>query len=147
MMSCAQFAERLGRASVIIHNELDIPTEALMVVVAAQAKEAIGTYRYGWPELAASTQADRVRKGYPADEPLLRTGEMAASIEYKAELSGYGADGLVFSGDIVALWQEMGTSRGIPPRSFLFKSMWLATPEMSRIFGAFAERILLQTLA
>jgi hypothetical protein len=142
MMSCAEFARLLERAAIKAHNELDIPTEALMVAVAAQAKEAIGTYTYGWPELAASTQADRVKKGYPADEPLLRTGALAASIEHRAELSPEGAEGLVFSEDKIALYQEMGTDRGIPPRSFLFKSLWLATPTMGRVFGAFAVKLL-----
>ena len=92
MMTCSEFAQKLGDAAIRARNELDMPTEALMVVVEAQAREAIGTYRYNWQELAASTQADRVRKGYPADEPLLRTGTMAASIEHEAALMPGGAE-------------------------------------------------------
>src|SRR5450631_1046825 len=130
MISCAEFSQQLGRAAVRAREELAVPTEALMGVVEAQAREVIGTYKYGWPELAASTQADRVAKGYPADEPLLRTGQLAASIEHRAEAASEGAEGLVYSGDKIALWQEMGTSRGIPPRSFLFQSLWRATPTM-----------------
>jgi hypothetical protein len=34
-----------------------------------EAKRVIGTYDYDWPQLAASTQAQRVRKGFPANEP------------------------------------------------------------------------------
>ena len=143
MMSCFQFAERLERASIRARNEIDAPTEALMVLVAAQAKEAIGTYKFGWPELAESTQRDRVAQGYPADEPLLRTGAMANSISHKAHLSAGGAEGLVYSDEIIALWQEMGTSRGIPPRSFLFMALTHSGPEMGRIFIAFAVSILL----
>lgn len=142
-MSCGQFAYKLERAAALARGELVLPTEALMLLVAAQAKEAIGTYRYGWKELAPSTQADRVAKGYPADEPLLRTGRMAASIDHKAAPTPTGAEGLVYSDELIALWQELGTSRGIPPRSFLFHSLWLSTPEMARLFGAFAERILM----
>jgi len=138
-------ARRLERASIRAKNELDIPTEALMVMVEAQAREVIGTYRFGWPELAESTQADRIAQGYPADEPLLRTGTLAASIEHKVELSATGAQGLVYSEDIVALWQEMGTSRGIPPRSFLFKSLWLSTEFMASTYRKFAEQILTGT--
>jgi hypothetical protein len=141
MMSCAQFADRLGRAAVLARNELDIPTEALMVLVEAQAREAIGTYNYGWKPLALYTQIDRVAHGYPADEPLLRTGELAASIKHKAELAPGGAEGVVYSDDKIALFQEMGTIR-IPPRSFLYKSMWLSTIEAHRIFGAFAVKLL-----
>ena len=33
--------------------------------------------------LAESTQAERVVQGYPANEPLLRTGELRDSIEHK----------------------------------------------------------------
>lgn len=153
MMTCAQFAARLERAAIRAKNELDIPTEAVMVIVEAQAREVIGTYRYGWPELAPSTQADRVSKGYPADEPLLRTGEMAASIAHKSETTATGAEGLVYSGDVVALWQELGTTqrilpglgrkRHIPPRSFLYQSLLRAVPDMGSAFGKFAEQILL----
>lgn len=142
MMTCAEFAEKLGRAAVRAKSEIDAPTEAVMRIAEAQAREAIGTYRYGWPELAASTQKDRTSKGYPADEPLLRRGDLAASIEHRSELTGAGAEGLLFSEDKIALFQEMGTHRGIPPRSFLFKSLWLATPEIAKAFGAFAVRIL-----
>ncbi len=135
-------ARKLERAAVLADKGLVVPTEAVMVLVEAQAREVIGTYNYGWPELAASTQADRVAQGYPADEPLLRTGELAASISHKVEDVGPVVQGLVYSDDIVALWQEMGTSRGIPPRSFLMGSLVRAIPEMERIYGAFVVRIL-----
>lgn len=144
MMSCAQFARHLERAAIRARNELDIPTEAVMVVVEAQAREVIGTYRLGWQELAAATQADRVAKGYPADEPLLRTGQLAASIEHKAELAPGGAEGLVYSEDKIALYQEIGTSR-IPPRSFLYHTLVNSTPTISSAFGKFAIQILTGT--
>jgi hypothetical protein len=141
MMTCLQLAERLERAAIRARNELDIPTKALMIVVAAQAKEAIGTFKYDWPELAASTQADRVSKGYPADEPLLRTGEMANSIQHKSEIVFGGAEGVVYSTDPVAVFQEMGT-KNIPPRSFLYGAMRRSQHEMGRIFVAFAVKLL-----
>jgi hypothetical protein len=141
MMTCAEFSALLDRAAGMAKAELATPTEAVMVAVEAQAKEAIGTYRYGWPELAESTQHDRVAAGYPADEPLLRTGSLAASIQHRAELTPEGAEGLVYSNDKIALYQELGTERGIPPRSFLYKSLWLATPVMARVFGEFAEKL------
>ena len=142
MMSPAQLAAKLDRAAVRMDKELIVPTEAVMVIVEAQAREVIGTYTYGWTPLAASTQADRVRQGYPADEPLLRTGALADSIHHMVEDQGSVVQGLVWSGDLVALWQEMGTSRGIPPRSFLYGSLFRAIPEMERIYSAFAVRLL-----
>lgn len=83
-------------------------------LVQHEAQSAIGTYRYGWPQLAESTQKDRVRKGFPANEPLLRTGEMERSIEHTVR----GRTAHVGSNSQIAVYQELGTSR-IPPRPFL----------------------------
>jgi hypothetical protein len=91
--------------------------EKACVVIEDEAKRVIGSYDYGWRELAESTQAERARLGFPPNEPLLRTGEMRDSLEHQvvlAEKKGY-----VGSNDDKAVWQELGTSRGIPPRSFL----------------------------
>ena len=142
MMSCAEFAAKLGIAAEAAHAGLVAPTETLMKDVAVKAKAALGTYSYGWPELAESTKEDRVKKGFSANEPGLRTGEMRGSVNTMAQPSGGGAQGLVYSGELKALWFELGTSHPQPPRSFLFKSLLLSTPEMARIFGAFAVKIL-----
>ena len=142
MMTPGEFAAKLNRAAARADKELVVPTEAVMVLVEAQAREVIGTYLYGWQQLAPSTQEDRARKGYPPNDPLLRTGDLAASIAHKTADVGSVVQGLVYSTEIVALWQEMGTSRGIPPRSFLYGSLFRAIPEIERIFGNFAVRIL-----
>jgi hypothetical protein len=63
-----------------------------------EAKRVIGTYEYGWPALK------------------LETGEMRDSIE-KTIISDEEAE--VGSSNMKAVWQELGTSRGIPARSFL----------------------------
>jgi hypothetical protein len=73
-----------------IEAYLELAREAAVVkgcqIVQKEAKAAIGNYRagYNWPQLAESTQEDRVRKGFPANEPLLRTGSLRESIEYTA---------------------------------------------------------------
>jgi hypothetical protein len=85
-------------------------------MVEDEAKDAIGTYRYGWPQLAESTQEDRVRQGYSANEPLLRAGDLRDSIEHVVvhhESAAY-----VGSNNPIAVYQELGTV-DIPPRSFL----------------------------
>lgn len=143
MMTCAEMARRLERAAVRARNEIDIPTEALMAHVAEQSKAAIGTYKLGWPQLAAATQADRAAKGYAPNEPLLRTGELRESVEYKAELSPTGAEGLIYSEDKIAVYQELGTSRGIPPRSFLYLPLVQSEEYMASVFRKFAEQILM----
>ena len=68
-----------------------------------------------WPQLAAATQADRVRKGYTANDPLLRSGALFASISHEVGE----VEAVVGSDDPVALWQEVGTTTNIPERSFL----------------------------
>jgi hypothetical protein len=143
-MTCAEFAKMLGRAAEAAEVGLVEPTEVVMTAVAAEAKRVIGTYEYDWPQLAEATQADRGRRGFTENDPLLRTGGMRASVATKAEPIAGGAEGLVYSNQKEALWAELGTTgpgRGQPPRSFLFKSLWLATPLIAKTFGAFAEKL------
>jgi HK97 gp10 family phage protein len=84
-------------------------------IVAAKAKSYIGTYQQPWPQLTASTQEDRVKHGFAANEPLLRTGELRDSIEWKVVSQ---VEAHVGSNNQKAVWQELGT-RTIPPRPFL----------------------------
>lgn len=142
MISFSEWAEQLERSSIRSKNEIEIPTEVVMKAAEGVAKQAIGTYEFGWPQLAASTQADREAKGYPANEPLLREGELRASIESQTELTPYGAEGVVGSASMIAVYQEMGTSRGIPPRSFLGESIKRSDPLIAETFGKFAASLL-----
>jgi hypothetical protein len=69
-----------------------------------KAKELIGHEQPEWPPLADVTKADRVSKGYPENEPLLREGRLRNSVGYKVNCGivkkdvaigykvGYGAD-------------------------------------------------------
>jgi len=61
--------------------------------------------------LAESTIAHKAT----GDSPLLESGAMRDSIQHTVE----GKSGFVGSNDDKALWAELGTSRGEPPRSFL----------------------------
>jgi phage gpG-like protein len=83
--------------------------EPVAVMLEKSAKDAIGTYKFGWPSLAESTLARKA-----ADTPLYETGELQRSIEHKIE----GDHGYVGTNDEKAAWQEFGTSK-IPPRPFL----------------------------
>jgi phage gpG-like protein len=94
-------------------------------LVEKEAKEVIGTYKYDWPPLAASTLA---KKG--ADTPLLETGELRDSISHEVE----DHRALIGSTDKVAVYQEFGTSR-IPPRSFLGESLKRKTEEVLKAIG------------
>lgn len=92
------------------HHALEVAAQ----MVEKEAKRVIGTYDYGWPELADSTKEDRTAKGFSENEPLLRTGEMRDSIQHTT--TTHWAE--VGSDNDKAVWQELGTAR-IPPRSFL----------------------------
>jgi hypothetical protein len=81
-----------------------------------EAQRVIGKGYSDWPPLAERTINDKRQHGFPAPKPLLRTGEMRASIEIT--IASDGLSGQVGSNEDKAVWQELGTSR-IPPRSFL----------------------------
>lgn len=108
-------------------------------IVEEEAKRVIGTYDYGWTPLAASTKADRVHKGFPADEPLLRTGAMRDSIEHKVISSREAAIG---SNNDIAVYQELGTSK-IPPRSFLVQAAIHKEADVAHEIGRHTLRALL----
>ena len=102
-------------------------------IVQKKAQSAIGREHEMWPDLAASTIADKAAHGYPTPKPLLRTGEMRDSIEYTV----HGLEGAVGSNLDRAVWQELGTSR-IPPRSFLVSSAIASEDKIHRMAGATA---------
>ena len=85
-------------------------------IVEEEAKRVIGTYDYGWPQLADQTQDQRARAGFSENEPLLRTGELRDSIEHTVVEHDHAC--YVGSNSKIAVYQELGTSR-IPPRSFI----------------------------
>lgn len=101
-----------------VHGARLLALEAIGAIVEAEAKKAIGTYDFDWPQLAESTQHDRERKGFAPNEPLLRTGELRNSISHQV-VSDHEVE--IGSDSKVALWQELGTAT-IPPRPFLLPS-------------------------
>lgn len=119
-MDLEQFAREMSSASASIATGLEAGFRVIVKEIEETAKEEIGVYQpaYGpfdaWVPLAESTKADRVRKGYTEDDPLLRSGELRDSIE--SEIVGLAA--IVGTKSEIGLWQEVGTDR-IPPRPFL----------------------------
>ncbi|MGC1030908.1 phage virion morphogenesis protein [Pantoea agglomerans] len=119
-MDLEQFARELSSASASIATGLEVSFRVIVKEIEETAKEEIGVYQpaYGpfdaWAPLAESTKADRVRRGYSDDEPLLRSGELRESIQ--SEVVGLAA--IVGTKSEIGLWQEVGTER-IPPRPFI----------------------------
>lgn len=95
--------------------------EAAGAELERHAKALVGTYdaQPRWPELAESTKADRVRRGFSANEPELRTGSLRNSIGHRADDHGV----TLGSTSPIAPYQEHGTS-SIPPRPFISATMF-----------------------
>lgn len=104
------FAAFLGELAVMDEAER-AGLEKAAVIVETEAKRVIGTHDYGWIPLKPATIARKAN----GDTPLLETGEMRDSIEHTV---GH-REAHIGSNNDKAVWQELGTSRGIPPRSFL----------------------------
>jgi len=119
-MDLKQFAREMSSASATIATGLEAGFHVIVKEIEETAKEEIGVYQpaYGpfdaWAPLAESTKADRVRRGYAEDDPLLRTGKLRDSIE--SEVVGLAA--IIGTKSEIGLWQEGGTSH-IPPRPFI----------------------------
>ena len=105
--------------------------EKAATIVEKAAKEAIGTYSFGWVQLAESTQADRARKGFAPNDPLLRTGKTRASYEHQVQ----GRSAFVGSNSDIAMWDELGTSR-MPPRPVLVPALLRNKEKVARAVGA-----------
>jgi HK97 gp10 family phage protein len=119
-MSVRSLAEAALHFKHLAHDWPKAEQAALSVaaqIVAAKAKSYIGTYhaRPKWPQLTEATQEQRSKQGYAPNEPLLRTGALRDSIEWKV-VSNHEAH--VGSNNQIAVFQELGTSK-IPPRPFL----------------------------
>lgn len=89
--------------------------ESAATMLETEAKESLGHYQAGWPPLKPETIA---RKS-TGDSPLLETGELRDSIQHNSTTSLGGAEAYVGTDNPVGIYQEFGTSRGIPPRSFM----------------------------
>jgi len=119
-MDLDAFARSIAFASSAIAADLEVKFHGIVKEIEETAKEEIGVYQSAvgpfdaWSPLTESTIAGRISKGYSADEPLLRSGELRDSIE--SEVVGLAA--IVGTKSDIGLWQEVGTDR-IPPRPFI----------------------------
>ncbi len=127
----AGFAEYLIEQKYDIEHANEVALEVGAAMIRDAAKAAIGTYTFPWQVLAASTQADRERQGFPANEPLLRTGEMRDSIGVRIIKAGHEAE--IGSDNQIAVYQELGTST-IPARSFLAAAAAAKGKDVARVF-------------
>jgi hypothetical protein len=103
-----------------------------MLVTTAQ--DMIGEDMPRWDDLAPATFEEKQRLGYvgrvSAEDPLLRTGELRASIGCTIE----GNKLTIGSEDPVAKYQEEGTDK-IPPRPFMGPTMYSLGPEAADVIA------------
>lgn len=97
-------------------------------VVLTEAQSLPGTYQDGWPALQATTIARKAT----GDSPLLETGQMRDGYDAKVTSPMAAAVG---SNDPKAVWHELGTSRGLPPRPVLKTAAVRKEGEVVHILG------------
>ena len=108
------------------------------LVIEDTAKEEIGHYQSeagispAWAQLADSTEADKARKGFPLDAPLLRTGDMRDAITHEVS----GLEAVVGAKEEGAgkmlIYHEFGTSK-MPPRPVLWPAWYRNKDRILRI--------------
>jgi hypothetical protein len=129
----ASFAAHLKDVSDDIEERNKEALRKACDMVRDEAKRLIGTYDAGdWAQLMKATQKERVRLGYPPNEPLLRSGALRDSIVSEILIEGHW--GQVGSDNPVARWMELGTST-VPPRSFLMTAYLRKEQEIADLFG------------
>lgn len=118
--SVLQFVEHLAVAEAAMHHALHAGLDKAAAVIERDAKAQFGEYQAevppynAWPELAEATKVDRLAHGYSENDPLLRRGDLRASITREVQ----GLEAQVGSSDDVMVYQELGTAT-IPPRPVL----------------------------
>ena len=143
--SFGALARALERVSLKLPDSLGAAMEAAAVLVQETAKAEIGTYQAAdmgpftsWAPLKESTVKEKRTLGYADDEndnPLLRTGEMRDSITHQANPLEF----CVGSPSEILVYQELGTSRGIPPRPVLAPALYRSTPAILKLIGKAVE--------
>lgn len=135
--SLADFASHLTRLAAVAPTVTNHMVEQAAEKVEKVAKSEIAHYQPAvgpfpkWEDLTPETEFDKIRKGFPVDAPLLRTGEMRASISHKTS----GNEAVVGSTDEKMVWHEQGTVH-IPPRPVLGPAGIRGMADMQARFAA-----------
>ena len=137
--SLAKFAEHLvmlqAAEAIALHKGLN----HVAVLIEKTAKSEIGHYQdevgpfAKWEPLAESTEADKAKKGYPLDAPLLRTGDLRDSITHETE----GFEAIIGSTSKIMEYQEFGT-KNIPPRPVIGPAAFRNQKQIQGIIGVAA---------
>lgn len=135
--SLGEFALHLLEVEAHIVHALHQGLERAAVAVERTAKAEFGTYQPetgphpAWPQLADSTQEERVRLGFSANDPLLRTGELRETLGHEVD----GLEAVIGSTDEKMVFHEFGTSR-MPSRPVLGPAAFRNRATIERLVGA-----------
>lgn len=135
-MTPVEFAALLGGMVVEVESAAHEGLERATKLVQREVRAELGHYQDAagpfpaWAELAESTKADRVRQGYPENEPGLRSGEMREGIERNVQ----GRTGRVGSNDDKMVYFELGSAKQ-PPRATLAGALIRKEEDVARVIG------------
>ncbi|QOF94205.1 hypothetical protein IFJ82_09595 [Novacetimonas hansenii] len=135
-MSLPEFAGLLASMAGEIEHAAHEGLDQAAKIVEHEAKTELGHYQQGagpfapWAELADSTKDDRVRQGYPENEPGLRSGAMRGGIQHVVQ----GRTAYVGSDDDKLVYFELGTVKQ-PPRAVLAGSLIRKTDAVVHAVG------------
>lgn len=129
--------------------ERAIVDEGIIPRLAAQVRDKavsnLGHYQgqkgpyNAWKSLSKYTQAERVRLGFTADEPLLRTGTMAKEVTFDIEEGGLSALIGLPQGSTSGLYgavMELGNFlHTIEPRPWLAPALYELSGQIANTFG------------
>jgi hypothetical protein len=138
--SLSDFAAQLFTAEADMkHAQEEIVVRGAKIIQ-KEAKGLLGKTHPQWAPLKPETIEHKIH----GNTPLFETGEMRDSIEVTAPVreSLSTVAGYTGSNDMNAVYQELGTSRGIPPRSFLAQAALNKEGAIHRMAG----RIVMRTL-
>ncbi|PZP48539.1 MAG: hypothetical protein DI601_00180 [Azospirillum brasilense] len=137
-ISLEQFAADLERAPMRMRRQMLPALRHVGSIVRHEARRRIGREHEDWPALAESTVADRVRQGYPADKPLLRTGALRESIDYEADAASLSVT--IGSDSEYAPAHEFG-AENLPARPVFGPAAEQITPEVLDVLAVAAARV------
>lgn len=144
--SIPEFNAYLSRQLARVDMGFEAAMTEIGMTLQSGARDRLGFYHPrvgpfpGWEPLAEATQTDREKRGFTADDPLFRSGELQRHITMTPSPWNVAvgvlretptADGRTTYGEI-AQWMEFGATRlqvaWIPPRPFLGPTLFEMAP-------------------
>jgi hypothetical protein len=126
IMNLAQAAARMAAAAIDIEAAKRAALEEACQIVKARAQNLIGHPQPSWPPLAPET----IEHKDGVNSPLLDTGLLRSSLAYTVIDSNHAEMGSDLDR---AIFMELGTSRGTPPRPFLSLAAMQSGPDIEKV--------------